>query len=112
MGETLSDALQEFHLLIEIDSPDFKFDAVEALFQLLLHPLQHLFIVAHPYESVDGNTHFPARESSIEEKRSSISLFAVYIEHCRFQTEQHRRIVAQFFIRYLARLFHLVAEVS
>ena len=59
--------LNQFQFGIEVDSPYFQFDAMEALLEFLFDALLHLFKGSHPYETVDGNTLFATREGGVEE---------------------------------------------
>ena len=67
MTETAANLFNQFQLGIEVDSPYFQFDAMEALLEFLFDALLHLFKGSHPYETVDGNTLFATREGGVEE---------------------------------------------
>ena len=66
-GESLTDALDQIQLALEVDGSDFQFHTTEALLQLLLHTLQHLLVTAHPHQTVDGNPHLATTERRIEQ---------------------------------------------
>ena len=108
--EALADTAYQLQLLLKVDGTNLEFHATETLLQFLLQALQHLVVVAHPHEAVDGYAHLAARESSIEKQTSSFFLLTSYIQKCRLESEEHRGIVAHRLVVYLSRPFHLVAE--
>ena len=83
-GETITNTLDEVEFLIEVDGADFEFDAAEALLQFLLHTTEHLLVIAHPDEAVDGNAYFATREGGIEE-----TVAILEIEQRHFQAKEH-----------------------
>ena len=67
VAETLADAFDEVKFIVEVDGTDLQFDTTEPLRQLFLHALQHLVVVAHPYEAVDGYAHLTTGKSGVEQ---------------------------------------------
>ena len=65
-AEALAQLPDEVQLLVEADGAYFQLDAAEALLQLLFHALQHLVVVAHPHQAVDGYALLAAGEGRVE----------------------------------------------
>ena len=89
--EPLSDALHQVEFLFEVDGTNLQFHTTETLLQFLFHALQHLLIVAHPYEPIDGDAYLTTTERRIKKPVTSFQ-----IQKCRFESEKHRGIVAEF----------------
>ena len=96
MRETFTYLLYQIKLLLKVDGTNLQLNTTEPKFQFLLHALQHLLVVAHPHQSVDGDTNLTPRESIIEQL-----ITILQIKQSRFQSKQHRWIVAHGFIVYL-----------
>ena len=67
-GEALTDALHQLQLLVEVDGANLEFHTAKALFQLLFQSLEHLVVVAHPHQSIDGDAHLATTEGCVEQE--------------------------------------------
>ena len=107
MAVSVAYALHEFEFILKADGTNLEFHAVESLVEFLVEPLGHLFEIAHPYQSVDGDSLFSPAEWGVEDDVTRLQM-----EHGGFQSEEHRWIVAQEFWVETSRLFYLVAEAA
>jgi hypothetical protein len=98
-GEAISDTFNKVEFLIEVDGTDLEFDATETFCQFLFEALEHLFVVAHPNETVDGNADFATGESGVEETMAILE-----IQQGGFEAEEHRGVVAERVVVDFARL--------
>ena len=88
--EPFADTFHQIQFLVEVDGPNLQFHTVETFLQLLLHALQHLFVVAHPHQTVDGDTLFTATEGIVEQPFSALEM-----QESRLESKAHRGIVAK-----------------
>ena len=89
-GEAITNATDEVEFLVEVNSADLEFDTAEAFLQLIFEALEHLVVVAHPDEAVDGDTGFAAGEGGIKQ-----TIAVLEMEQRCLQTKKHRWVVAK-----------------
>jgi hypothetical protein len=104
-GEAISNTFDEVEFLVKIDGADLEFDAAEAFCQFLFETLEHLFVVTHPDEAVDGDTDLTAREGRIKQ-----TIAILEIQQGGFQAEEHGGVVAESVVVDFARLTEIVAN--
>ena len=95
----------QFQLLLEGNGANLEFHTMEALFEFGLDALQHLFIVAHPHQSVDGDALFATGKGGVEDHVSMLT-----VEPSGLQPEEHGGIGAHQLIVDDALLLEAVAE--
>ena len=64
--EAVAYTLDKVEFLVEVDGSNLEFDTAKAFFQFLFHALEHLVVVAHPDEAVDGNAYLTTTKSGVK----------------------------------------------
>mgnify|MGYP001523746012 CR=1 FL=1 len=93
---------------VEIDSDDLQLDAAEALLHLFLYLFQHVLIIAHPDQSVNGDARLPPREGRVVMPPTTLFIMT----HGHFQSEKDGWVMAQRFGVNISLLFQIEASLG